>query len=94
MATEKLDLLKDYCAVYDENMQLVKTINRTVGEFNTMFDDTCDLVTLNLNIPIKRAMKFYGIKDAVPNAFVELPYADMTDEQKAVFDNFVIEANA
>jgi hypothetical protein len=34
-------------------------------------------------------MKFYGIKDAIPQSFTELDYVDMTVEQKADFDAFV-----
>lgn len=93
MAVEKLDLLKDYCAVYDENRQLLRTTNRTVSEFNAMFNETCDLATLNISVPIKRLMKFYNSTDIAQASFIEVPYETMTPEQKAVFDNFVAENN-
>ena len=89
---EKLDLLPNYTAIYNNQMQLIRINDTTtVSDFNVMFADSCDLVTLNVSIPIKRLMKFYGIKDAIPGAYIEVPYSTMTAEQKQIFDNFVAE---
>ena len=89
---EKLDLLPDYTAVYGSDMSLLRlNYNSKVSDFNTRFTDSCDLVTLNVSIPVKRLMKFYQIENAIPKSYIEVLYINMTAKQKLEFDTFVTE---
>ena len=54
------------------------------------FSDTQELLTVNITDPIARIMKFYTIENSIPKSFTELNYSDMTEEQKVIWDSFVL----
>jgi hypothetical protein len=90
---EKIDIMPKQTVVYDLNGTLLITDTTGVAQFNATFVDSCEMVTINLTMPIKRIVKFYKIQDAIPESFVEVRYNDMTNEQKYFFDNFVNKFN-
>jgi hypothetical protein len=87
----KIDIMGIEIYAYDElaNKKEIYPLTAEYDFFMNEFSDTQELLSVNIYNPIPRIMKFYGIKDAIPQSFTELDYVDMTVEQKADFDAFV-----
>ena len=94
MTLEKLDIIGEAVYCYDDKYELVKTLalsDFTGIDFSYLKDSK--LFTLNVTQPIKRAIKFTELNGLDTQAeFVEFPYTDMTPEQQAEFDSFVLQA--
>jgi hypothetical protein len=94
MILEKLDVIGDVVYCYNDKFELVKTLalsDFTGIDFEYLKDSK--LFTLNVTQPIKRAIKFTELNGLDSQAeFTEYPYADMTPEQQAEFDSFVLQA--
>lgn len=89
--TTKIDIIKDSIFCYNEQKNERKDYPLT-EEFNAflkMFSDTQDMLSVNISDPISRIVKFYKIENSIPQHFVELPYVEMTQEEKEIFDTFV-----
>jgi len=89
--TEKIDIVGQVIYKYNE-LQEQQTSTPLTSEYDTFineFSDTQDLLSINVSQPIKRIMKFYAIKEGIPNSFEELDYLDMTSAQKVILDNFI-----
>jgi len=88
---EKIDIVGQVIYRYNELQEQESSIPLT-SEYDTFineFSDTQDLLSINVSSPIKRIMKFYAIKEGIPNSFEELDYLDMTSAQKVILDNFI-----
>jgi hypothetical protein len=93
---EKLDIIETTVYCYNEQFELVKILDLSQFQ-NVDFDYLKDskLFSFNVNIPIKRVVKFTEINDLNTQAdFVEYPYADMTPKEQSDFDSFVSQAEA
>jgi hypothetical protein len=93
MELEKIDLFKDFISTYDIKGEQLKVLSY-IPEYDIFineFSDTQDLLTINISQPIKRILKFYSIDMGIPKSFVELNYFDMTDEQKLIIDNYIVQ---
>jgi hypothetical protein len=94
MTLEKLDIIGEAVYCYNDKFELVKTLalsDFTGIDFEYLKDSK--LFTLNVTQPIKRAIKFTELNGLDSQAeFTEYPYADMTPEQQAEFDSFVLQA--
>jgi hypothetical protein len=94
MILEKLDVIGNVVYCYNEQFELVKTL--ALSEFTDVdfaYLDGSKLFTLNVSQPIKRAIKFTELNGLDSQAaFIEYPYADMTPEEQADFDSFVLQA--
>lgn len=91
---EKLDIINEKVYCYNSNCELIKTLNLSdFQNIDFVYLEGAKLFSMNLTDPIKRVVKFSEINGLDSNAeFVEYPYSDMTDEQKADFDSFVQQA--
>jgi len=93
--TEKIDIIGLVIYRYNELQEQQESTPLT-SEYDTFineFSDTQDLLSINVSQPIKRIMKFYEIKEGIPNSFEELDYLDMTAPQKVILDNFINEVS-
>jgi len=89
---EKIDVIEEVIYVYDENMDLIKSIPLdTLEGLDLSYLDGCKLFTLNISQPIKRVIKFSELEGIDTKAvFVETLYENMTTQQATDFDNFVL----
>lgn len=91
---EKLDIIDTAVYCYDEQYALIKTLE--LSQFQGVdfsYLEGAKLFTLNVNQPIKRVIKFTEVNGLNSTAeFVEYPYENMDDKQKADFDSFVLQA--
>jgi hypothetical protein len=89
---EKIDVIEEVIYVYNENMDLIKSIPLdTLEGLDLSYLDGCKLFTLNLSNPIKRVIKFSELEGLDTRAvFVETLYENMTTQQATDFDNFVL----
>jgi hypothetical protein len=87
----KIDIMVDTIYCYDEmiNEMISYPLTAEYDFFMDEFSDTQELLTVNINNPIPRIMKFYNIENSIPKSYTELDYVDMTPEQKVDFDTFV-----
>ena len=87
----KIDIMIDTIYCYDEltNDRIDYPLTSDYDFFINEFSDTQELLTVNISDPIARIMKFYTIENSIPKSFVELDYANMTAEQKIIFDSFI-----
>jgi len=87
----KIDIIEQQIVCYDEQTD-ERVIYPLVGvdAFMNEFSDTQDLLTVNITDPLVRLIKFYAITESIPESFIILDYTDMTDEQKVIFDEFII----
>ena len=88
---EKIDVINGVIYMYDENMEMLKSINLdTLSDLDLTYLDGCKLFTLNISQPLKRVVKFTELQDlGVDAVFVETHYENMTEQQALDFDNFV-----
>ena len=91
---EKIDITNERVSCYDANCELIKTLN--LSDFQNIdfgYLEGAKLFSLNLTQPIKRVVKFSEINGLNTSAeFVDYPYSEMSEEQKADFDSFVQQA--
>jgi len=87
----KIDIIGTEIYAYNEldNTKEIYPLTKEYDFFMNEFSDTQELLTVNISDPIARIMKFYTIENSIPKSFVELDYADMTAEQKIIFDSFI-----
>jgi len=87
----KIDIMIDTIYCYDAltNDRIDYPLTSDYDFFMNEFSDTQELLTVNISDPIARIMKFYTIENSIPKSFVELDYANMTAEQKIIFDSFI-----
>ncbi len=87
----KIDIMVDTIYCYDEltNDRMDYPLTSEYDFFMDEFSDTQELLSVNIYNPIPRVMKFYGIENSIPANFIELDYVDMTEEQQAIWDEFV-----
>jgi len=89
--TEKIDIIGQVIYRYNDLQEQQESTPLT-SEYDTFineFSDTQDLLSINVSQPIKRIMKFYEIKEGIPNSFEELDYLEMTAPQQVILDNFI-----
>jgi hypothetical protein len=88
---EKIDVIEEVIYVYNENMELIKSIPlNTLEGLDLSYLDGCKLFTLNISQPIKRTVKFSELQGIETNAiYEETLYENMTVQQKLDFDNLV-----
>jgi hypothetical protein len=88
----KIDIIVDTIYCYDEitNERVNYPLTSEYDFFMNEFSDTQELLTVNITDPIARIMKFYTIENSIPKSFTELNYSDMTEEQKVIWDSFVL----
>lgn len=93
---EKIDVIENIIYVYDENMELIKSISLdTLQGLDLTYLDGCKLFTLNISQPIKRVVKFSELQGIDSSAvFVETLYENMTTQQATDFNNFVLLINS
>lgn len=90
--TSRIDVLmgKIYCTNEIDNTKKEANLDSALYYvFIREFCDSTDLVSINIISPIKRVVKFYGIKAAIPNSWVELPYSTMSSQDKNILDAFI-----
>lgn len=91
---ERIDILNENVVCFDENSNIIKELQ--LSQFQNVdfsYLEGAKLFSININQPIKRAVKFSEINGLKTTAqWVEYPYADMTPEQQADFDSFVLQA--
>ena len=88
---EKIDIIGQVIYRYNDLQEQQESTPLT-SEYDTFineFSDTQDLLSINVSQPIKRIMKFYEIKEGIPNSFEELDYLEMTEPQQVILDNFI-----
>lgn len=87
----KIDIIKNEIHCYNEltNERVSYPITAEYDFFISHFVDTQDLLTINILAPITRIMKFYSIKNSIPESFVEIEYQYMSETEKEIFDSFV-----
>lgn len=92
---EKIDVINGVIYIYDENMEMLKSINLdTLSDLDLSYLDGFKLFTLNISQPLKRVVKFTELQDlGVDAVFVETHYENMTEQQALDFDNFVLLIN-
>ena len=92
---EKIDIINGVIYVYDENMELIKSIELNVlSNLDLTFLDGSKLFTLNISNPVKRVIKFYELEGIDTKAiFDETLYENMTEQQVIDFDNFIMNIN-
>lgn len=92
---EKIDVINGVIYIYDENLEMLKSINLdTLSDLDLTYLDGCKLFTLNISQPLKRVVKFTELQDlGVDAVFVETHYENMTEQQALDFDNFVLLIN-
>ena len=88
---EKIDIigLDIHCYTLDGSYLKLVNMASEFNDFTSLFSDTEDLLTINITDPIPRLIKFYEIKDSIPEEVILLNYSDMTEEQKLTWDSFV-----
>ena len=93
MNAGKIDIIEKLnVAIYGEDQSLIKVVplyEINAGLFMNTFSDDEDLLTVNVNNPFKRIVKFYNINESVPVNFIEIDYSSMSSEEKIIFDSFV-----
>jgi hypothetical protein len=91
---EKIDVIGQDVYCYDLLGSLIKSL--TIDQFTGIdfsYLDGSKLFTLNITQPIKRVVKFRELNGLDTTAeFTEYPYENMTPEQQADFDSFVLQA--
>lgn len=87
----RIDILYNEIVAYDEiaNTKEIYPLTSEYDFFMDEFSDTQELLSVNIYSPIPRVMKFYSIENSIPKSFTELNYDDMTEEQQAIWDEFV-----
>lgn len=87
----KIDIMVDTIYCYDEmtNERKDYPLTSEYDFFMNEFSDTQELLSVNIDNPIPRVMKFYNIENSVPKEFVELDYVDMNEEEKESFNAFI-----
>lgn len=87
----KIDIIKQEIFCYDEekNEKEIYPLTSEYDFFINEFSNTQELLTVNIYKPMPRLIRFYNITESVPESFVILEYADMTANQKVIFDEFV-----
>ena len=93
---EKIDVIEEVIYVYNENMELIKSIPlNTLEGLDLSYLNDCKLFTLNISQPIKRVIKFSELQGVGINAvFVETLYENMTTQQATDFDDFLTLINS
>ena len=88
---EKIDVINGVIYVYDENMEMLTSINLdTLSDLDLTFLDNSILYTINISQPIKREIKFTELQGLESDAvFTETLYENMTEQQLTDFDSFV-----
>lgn len=88
---EKIDVIDNVIYVYDENMELINSVNiDTLEGLDLTYLNDCKLFSINISKPTKRVVKFSELQGIDTNAiFVETLYENMTSQQVIDFDNFV-----
>lgn len=91
---EKIDIIDTAVYCYDGQYAPIKTLELSqFQDVDFTYLEGAKLFTFNISNPIKRVVKFSEINGVDSQAeFVEYPYADMDDKQKADFDSFVLQA--
>jgi len=91
---ERIDILNENVVCFDENSNIIKELQ--LSQFQNVdfsYLEGAKLFSININQPIKRAVKFSEINGLNSTAqWVEYPYEDMTPEQQSDFDSFVLQA--
>jgi len=92
-AVSKIDIFKaqQQIVCYNE-LEMTKEMYPLTSDYDFFmeeFSDTEDLLTVNVENPIKRIVKFYNIQDYTPESFTELNYQDMNENQKEILDQFI-----
>ena len=89
--TSKIDIFKTEIVCYNEfyDEKEIFPLTSDYDFFLNEFSDTQDLLTVNIDNPIKRIMKFYKIENSIPESFTEIDYIDMTAGQKDILDQFI-----
>jgi hypothetical protein len=87
----KIDIIGQdiFCYNEDNGNREIYPLIEEYDFFMNAFSDTQDLLTVNITVPIARVMKFYTIENSIPESFIELDYADMTEENQGIFNAFV-----
>lgn len=87
----KIDIIGIEIYAYDEltNTKEIYPLTSEYDFFMNEFSDTQELLTVNINDPIARVIKFYTIENSIPKSFTELDYLNMTEKQKIIFDSFI-----
>ena len=93
---EKIDVINGVIYIYDENLEILKSINLdTLNDLDLTYLDGCKLFTLNISQPVKRVVKFSELQGIDSSAiFVETLYENMTEQQLLDFDNFILLINS
>jgi hypothetical protein len=91
---EKIDVIRDKVFCYDENCDLIKSLN--LADFQNIdfsYLEGSKLFSFNLIEPAKRIVKFTEVNGLDSTAEFEVYlYEDMNDQQKADFNSFVTQA--
>jgi hypothetical protein len=92
-AVSKIDTFKqqEQIVCYNE-IEMTREIYPLTSDYDFFmeeFSDTEDLLTVNIENPIKRIVKFYAIQESIPSSFTELNYQDMNENQKEILDQFI-----
>jgi hypothetical protein len=87
----KIDIMIDTIYCYDEltNEMISYPLTSEYDFFMDEFSDTQELLSVNIDNPIARVMKFYNIENSVPKSFIEIDYVDMDENQKESFNMFI-----
>ncbi len=86
---EKIDVINGVVYVYNENMELINSINVDNLSLDLSYLDGSKLFSLNISQPIKRTVKFSELQGIdTPAIYEETLYENMTVKQKSDFDNF------
>ena len=91
---ERIDILNEDVVCFDINSNILKQLKlNQFQDVDFSYLDGAKLFSININQPIKRAVKFSEINGLNTTAqWVEYPYADMTPQQQSDFDSFVQQA--
>lgn len=91
---EKIDIIEQDVYCYNEFGEKIKSLK--LDQFTDVdfsYLEGARLFTLNISQPVKRVVKFTQLNlESYTAEFTEYPYADMTTEQQADFDSFVLQA--
>ena len=87
----KIDIIKSKIFCYDENSNTkeIYTLTSEYDFFMNEFSDTQDLLTVNIKYPVKRIVKFYEIKESVPQYYIQKLFIDMTETQKNKLNDMI-----
>jgi hypothetical protein len=88
---ERIDILNEDVVCFDINSNILKQLKlNQFQDVDFSYLDGAKLFSININQPIKRAVKFSEINGLNTTAqWVEYPYTDMTPQQQADFDSFI-----